>query len=340
MTDRPMTAHVERPARLIPNILWPLLLACPALADPVLDDTGEAFPVARCVNLGAALEAPSEGEWGYRVRRADLGRIARAGFDAVRLPVRWDVHWDGERIDPAHIARVDAVIGWARAEGLVAVLDLHHFWPLTEDPDAHAPTFLAIWDALARHHAGAPDDLVLELLNEPEGALTTAKAHGLQQQALARIRPLHPDRWIVTGGGDWNDLDAMLALPPPGPREARTFHYYAPWSFTHQGAPYVDETPPPRAWDPAWAATIRDDMRRAGAAPYPVLLGEFGTYDAVPRPDAAAWTAAVREAAEAAGLPWCHWGFTQGAQEGFQLYDTQREAWREDVLRALIPGTP
>ena len=331
-----MIAHLEWPRRLIPNILCAALLS----GAPAAADAPDPFPVARCVNLGAALEAPREGDWGYRVRRADLRRIAEAGFDAVRLPVRWDVHWDGARIDPAHLARVDEVIGWGRDAGLSVILNLHHFWPLMDDPDAHAATFLAIWDALSAHLAGAPDDLILELLNEPEGALTTAKAFGLQRQALARLRPLHPGRWIVTGGGDWNALDAMLSLPPPGPREARTFHHYAPWPFTHQGAPYVDDTPPPQAWDPAWADAIRAEMARAGARPYPVLLGEFGTYDAVPRPDAAAWTRAVREAAEAAGLPWCHWGFTQGDQPGFQLYDTATETWRADLLDALIPATP
>ena len=44
-------------------------------------------PISRCMNLGSALEAPSEGEWGYIVRRADLVRLQEAGFDTIRLSV-------------------------------------------------------------------------------------------------------------------------------------------------------------------------------------------------------------------------------------------------------------
>ena len=44
-------------------------------------------PIKRCMNLGSALEAPQEGEWGYVIRRDDLVRLKDAGFDTVRLPV-------------------------------------------------------------------------------------------------------------------------------------------------------------------------------------------------------------------------------------------------------------
>ena len=38
-------------------------------------------PVERCMNLGGALEAPNEGDWGYTVRQAVLVRLKEAGFD-------------------------------------------------------------------------------------------------------------------------------------------------------------------------------------------------------------------------------------------------------------------
>lgn len=111
------------------------------LAGPVFAET---FPVERCMNLGAALEAPEEGDWGYTILRADIDRIAAAGFDTIRLPVRLDTRWDGARLDPAFLARVDEVIGWARAAGLRTILDLHHFDAFMDDPDAMTPTLVAI----------------------------------------------------------------------------------------------------------------------------------------------------------------------------------------------------
>ncbi|MGR3467967.1 MAG: glycoside hydrolase family 5 protein [Shimia sp.] len=318
------------------TLSWGLALCQTLAALPAL-----AFPVERCINLGAALEAAEEGDWGYTIRRADIARIAAAGFDTVRLPARFSGHWDGA-IEPAFLARVDEVIGWAFAEDLTVILDLHHFWPLfdaPEDPALRAKA-RAIWAELSAHYADAPDALVFELLNEPEPPMTHAQAWNVQADLRATIRAMHPTRWIITGASDWNDWEGLPALPPPDPYEVRTFHFYAPFDFTHQGAPYIDPIRPPAAWGSAAdRAALTAEFDRIAALGLPLFLGEFGTYDSAPRADAARWTAAVREAAEERDIPWCYWAFSQGDQDGFQAYDTGPEAWRPSILDALIPPT-
>lgn len=296
-----------------------------------------AFPVERCVNLGAALEAPQEGEWGYVVARPDLALIAGAGFDTVRLPVRFDTRWDGTRIEPAFLARVDEVIGWARDAGLRVIVDLHHFDAFAEDPDAVAPTLIAIWDALAQHWEGAPGDLMFELVNEPNGAVDTARMATLNAEIIARIRPTHPTRWVVTGGADWNAAAELDHLPPPGPFEARTFHYYEPWSFTHQQAPSVDEPPPPSTWGSAFdRARVNADFAAFAALDGPLFLGEFGTFSAGPEADRLDWTRTVRQAAEREGIPWCYWSFSQGDIPGFAAVDGSGD-WLAGFPDVLIP---
>src|SRR5262245_60547645 len=49
-----------------------LLLGAGALAGctPVASAPPPAFPIRRGINLGNALEAPNEGEWGYRIEFA------------------------------------------------------------------------------------------------------------------------------------------------------------------------------------------------------------------------------------------------------------------------------
>ena len=57
----------------------------------------------RGVNLANALEAPREGDWGVVLKEEYFDRIASAGFDSVRLPVRWSAHAEASppyRIDP------------------------------------------------------------------------------------------------------------------------------------------------------------------------------------------------------------------------------------------------
>ena len=233
------------------------------------------FPVQRCVNLSNALEAPQEGAWGYSIAREHLHAIRAAGFDTVRLPVRFGSRWDG-RIEPALLARVDEVLDWAEDADRTVILDLHHFDGLMDAPDLYADRFAAIWAELARHHADRGEGLVFELLNEPEGTLTTAGAASLYERVIPLIREADPDRWIVVGGGDWSSLGAMLELPEFGPRVAETFHYYAPFEFTHQGATFLDDPPPAsRSWgSPGDRAALAADFARLAEAEGPVLLSE------------------------------------------------------------------
>lgn len=311
--------------------LAPLLLTL--LASPAV-----AFPVERCINLGAAMEAPVEGDWGYVIEEDHLARIAEAGFDTVRLPVRFSAHWDGTRLTPAILARTDQVIGWAEAAGLNVILDLHHYREMMFDPASHTGDLVKIWRALAHHYSDAPESLMFELFNEPEGAFTTDRAIPVFAQITAILRETHPDHWIITGGGNWNSLDEMLRLPPPGHREVRTFHYYDPWDFTHQQASYLSNPPPPSTWGGIEdRAQLALEMARAAAAEGHVLLGEFGIYGATDTDQRLNWITAVRSAAEEQGLPWCYWGFSQGEITGFSAFTPSTGTWEPGMLDALVP---
>lgn len=46
----------------------------------------------RSINLGNALEAPNEGEWGVTLQADYFKVIHEAGFASVRIPVRWSTH--------------------------------------------------------------------------------------------------------------------------------------------------------------------------------------------------------------------------------------------------------
>ena len=48
--------------------------------------------LGRGVNLGNALEAPNEGEWGMTLEAEFFRVIYQGGFDSVRVPIRWSNH--------------------------------------------------------------------------------------------------------------------------------------------------------------------------------------------------------------------------------------------------------
>ena len=45
--------------------------------------------LGRGINLGNALEAPQEGEWGIVIQEYFFDKIKDVGFKAVRIPIRW-----------------------------------------------------------------------------------------------------------------------------------------------------------------------------------------------------------------------------------------------------------
>src|SRR5262245_47703575 len=46
----------------------------------------------RGINAGNALDAPTEGAWGPALDEAYFDAVAAAGFDHVRIPIRWNAH--------------------------------------------------------------------------------------------------------------------------------------------------------------------------------------------------------------------------------------------------------
>lgn len=295
-------------------------------------EPGHSFPLGACINLGNALDAPREGDWGPPITEADLDWIAAQGFGTLRLPVRFSAHWD-TAIAPAFLARVDSVIAAARMRGLRVILDLHHFDALMVDPVGQAPVFRAIWTELARHYAGHDDGLIFELLNEPRDALEGATLHALYTDVLPVIRASNPDRWIILGGGNSNDPNALAGLPVVDDRIALSFHYYAPYPFTHQQADWIATWFPPSSWgSPADIAAVETAFAALPQVNAPLFMGEFGVTERADPVSRALWTRTVRQAAEARGIAWCHWAY----RAGFGIVTPEGPGWQAGMQDALF----
>lgn len=284
------------------------------------------------MNLANGLDAPNEGAWGYVIDDAHIEAIARDGFDTIRLPVRFQAGFIEGQLDPKLLARVDHIIRVALANGLKVILDFHHFREIMVNPERHEDTFVEIWSQLAAHYQGWSNDLMFELLNEPQNALTTKKADALFDRVIPIIRKTHPDRWIIVGGGSWSHIDTIDQLAPRDGRTAITFHYYSPFDFTHQGAEWVDSPPPERGpMTRAEAQGITAEFAGIKGFPAPLFLGEFGVYNSVATEDRAPWMEVVRKASEDVGVPWCHWGYASG----FRLVKDDLE-WLPGLKDALF----
>ena len=300
------------------------------------------FPVKRCINMGNALESSYEGEWGYTIRERDFHTIAKAGFDTVRIPVRWDEHISSNppyTIDPARLQRVIDVVGQAQGAGLGVVLDVHHYRDLMANVTPQtSERFLAIWSQISQAFAAAPPSVYFELLNEPTDA-DMGELNALFAQALQIIRRTNPTRAVMMGGNRWNSIDTLGDVRfPRDPYLVATYHDYGPHEFTHQGASWDENAPPlgqkwgsRKDWD-----DLRQVIAQASAfknrTGLPVFVGEFGVINTVPDTERAQWIKARRTAMEQAGLSWCVWDYSAA----FNSYDMKRKRWKPVILDALV----
>jgi endoglucanase len=306
--------------------------------------------LGRGINLGGALEGPVEGEWGVTLNEGYFKTIKEAGFDSVRIPVRWGSHDPKKEppftIDPVFFARVDWAIKQALSHGLLAVIDIHHDDVFFKDPEKSLPRLKAYWKQIALRYRNQPDTLSFELLNEPFGKLTDELWNQMIPQLLAVVRESNPKRIVIVGPGHWNNISELdkLSLPEDDRRLIATVHYYTPMSFTHQGASWVTGSAQwlGNVWtgSPQELALMRKDFDKAAAWGQahgrPMFLGEFGSFSAGDMESRVRWTRAVAAQASTHGMSSAYWEFCST----FGAYDPKANAWRRPLLDALINARP
>lgn len=275
-----------------------------------------------------------------------FAKIKAAGFSTVRV-VLFTFHAldQQNRLDPKWLNRLDWVVATATRHGLNVIVDEHDFDDCSKDVAACTPKLKAVWSQLAERYRNEPNSVVFELLNEPHGQFDAATWNATFPEILAVVRKTNPERNVILGGVQWNSRNTLkdLVLPASDKHIIATFHYYDPFTFTHQGASWADE--PIRSshgihfGKPAEIARIENDFADvkawSEASGRPVLLGEFGAYDKGAMADRALWTSTVARTAEKNGFAWAYWQFSSD----FVLYDFKTQRFVQPILKALVPET-
>ena len=313
-------------------------------ADPFFKQLAPAL--GRGMNIGNALEAPKEGEWGVTLKEEYFERIKEAGFDSVRIPVCWSAHAAESppyEIDAKFFERVDWAIDQALKRHLAVIVAMHHYNTLYENPDKQRERFLAIWRQIAEHYKDYPPELALELLNEPHANLTSGKWNPLLKEAIGVVRRGNPRRELVVGPIDYNNFAKLpdLELPEDDRHLIVDFHYYLPYHFTHQGAWWAGEEA--QSWlGLKWLGTeaekkaVTDDLDKAIAWAVahrrPIVMGEFGAFDKADMESRARWTRFVADEALKRKIGFAYWDFCWV----FGAYDLEKNQWIEPLKRALL----
>ena len=322
--------------------------------------------IGKGINLGNTFDGTCESCWGGGpVKEEYIQAIAQAGFNSIRLPVRWDLEAENEApytIAPEYLARVKEVVGWINAAGLVAIINMHHHQSFLTDvanPDAdvknqtpnlenaerHLARIDAIWTQIATYFADVPNDmLVFELFNEPRAGVSA----DLHNQMIARVHPIiratNPGRTIMFGSNNYNAYTGIRSLKLPADGNIIfTPHYYVPAQYALQGENYnCPENI--TTWEGTTAekeAMQKDfDNMVALADQYypgglPINIGEFGATECGGITSRVKWVTHFVKLAKEHGFSWNYWGFANVG--GYEIFDKTLGTWADtETLNALL----
>jgi endoglucanase len=277
-----------------------------------------------------------------RFKEKHFKLIAEAGFDHVRIVLHVFRHMDENDQLSDHWWEVfNWALAQAKANGLAVIVDCHEFGAMAKDPEGSWPRLQAFWRQLAPRLKDEPDNVYIELLNEPHKKLTPELWNEYLEVLIPLVRESNPQRQLIIGPGHWNSRDYLdsLALPEEDKNIIVTFHYYDPFKFTHQGASWSGNMPTGVKWQGTdkERKEIKKDFDKVAAWSAEnkrgIYLGEFGAYDKGEMASRVRWTDAVTREAEAHGFGWGYWQF----DSDFILYDIDADKWITEIRNALIP---
>ncbi|UDN63878.1 glycoside hydrolase family 5 protein [Clostridioides sp. ES-W-0016-02] len=310
----------------------------------IIRGDNDKVTMQRGINIGNALESPKNFPWDVKMSDKYFDDIKMAGFDTVRIPVRFSDYTSDSndyKIDEEFFKKIDGHIKYALDKELVVVLDLHHFEDIMKEPQTNKEKFLKIWQQIANRYQKYDKKLVFELLNEPKESLSPQLLNEYFKEAINIIRKTNPKRTIIVGPYNYYQIDYLKDLNiPKNSNIVVSFHYYEPNDFAFQGNIYHKgfENLSNITWEGTneqleYLKKRFDTVEKwANKNNVKVLLGEFGITKEAPEASRVAWIKAVREEAEKRNFSWAYWELASG----FGIYNQVEGTWDEEILNALV----
>ncbi len=255
----------------------------------------------------------------------DIEFIKSVGFNTVRIPLHYGLFMsDDGTMTGEGWALLDRVLGWVRAAGLYAILDLHAApggqtginhddgpgYPLMFYVPRDQDLTVKLWQAIARRYAGDPAILGYDLLNEPiapyhDVATLNPRLEPFYKRVTGAVRVVDPGRVVILAGGQWSSSFDMFG-PPFAPNLAYTYHSF-------------------------WASTKRDSIQRhlnfSDRYNVPLFLGETGELTDE-------WNARFRKLHEAHGIGWSFWTYKNLDTPSTVVSIDKPEGWNAIVAYA------
>lgn len=194
-----------------------------------------------------------ETAWGNPKTTNDMiVAVKNAGFNAVRIPVRWFPHVTNEEtmeIDNAWIGRVKEVVDYCVNNGMYAIINTHHdLWMENHPFDSEAETIskkeIALWRNIATYFRDYDEHLVFAGTNEVNVNWQTPSTenarvqNGFNQDFVKAVRSTGGRNWyrpLIVQTYSSNAYYGLSYFVTPNDvvdnRLIVEFHYYDPYEY-------------------------------------------------------------------------------------------------------------
>lgn len=325
-------------------------------------------------NLGNTLDATGgETAWGNPVTTPEMiDAVAQAGFNTIRIPTTWNLHFDDEnnfQIDPEWLGRVHEVVDYAFKNDMYVIINSHHetSWikPTMEDVDEVLPKFRAMWKQIAESFEQYGDHLLFEGLNEPRieggenewngGTEDGRKAlNALNSAFVETVRDTGGNNstrglLITTFAAQVNEATMKELEIPADPNIIISLHAYTPYRYTYHSG---------ESWEAyAYDDSVGRDIDQVfdlideyyTSKGIPVIITEYGAVSKVTddsvfpavRNDSEniKWVTHYLERAKQSGIPCIWWdnGYYYSGNELFGIFNRSDCSWfLPDLVEAIV----
>ncbi len=326
------------------------------------------------INASAGDYKAYETAWNNPVTTKEMiGSVKSQGFNAIRIPVTWAQHIDGNgKVDPGWMSRVREVVDYAYDDGMYVILNVHHdtgenggdkvAWIMAENSnyDSAKAKFAGLWTEIADTFKDYGPRLLFEGYNEmlDKGNTWNAPGDPSSYKAVNDYAQLFVDTVRASGGNNQkrnlivntyvSSIDQAVLdnfKVPSDPSDGHLIcevHCYSPWGFTGTSQS-VTWTGVHNDFGQEDKNEIDDIMNRLEAFAkknnVPVIIGEYGAEFKNNEDQIALYASYFVGKASDKGIKCFYWDngdFKTEGEGGYAIFNRKTMTWKDQIVKAVI----
>lgn len=256
----------------------------------------------------------AETSWGNPVvTKKTIKAVKEAGFNAVRIPVRWQCHITNQQamsIDKAWLARIKEVVGWCLSNDLKVIINTHHDkWlegrPINQYKDENNQKLALLWLNIASEFANYDYRVAFAGTNEVHIKNNWGKPEAENLAVQNSYNQTFIDVVRATGGNnakrhlivqtyvcnpDFGLYNGDFIIPTDADGNGNNymsveFHYYTPWDyageckFNYWGEPYKQKGDASPNDEKTMIDFFNNVVSTWGDKGLGIVMGEWGVTD-------------------------------------------------------------